>query len=62
MNKRLRRGCKCALSAMIVLAALAAPVEAKTFRWANDGDPTTMGPMRAATCSCPPSTSTCTSR
>src|SRR5229473_3494399 len=44
MNKRLRRGFNCALSAMIVLAALAAPVEAKTFRWANDGDPTTMDP------------------
>jgi peptide/nickel transport system substrate-binding protein len=29
---------------MIVLAALAATAEAKTFRWANDGDPTTMDP------------------
>jgi peptide/nickel transport system substrate-binding protein len=44
MNKRLRRGYKCVLSAMIVLAALAATAEAKTFRWANDGDPTTMDP------------------
>src|SRR5690348_1841509 len=41
MNKRARQGC---LFAMIVLAALAATVEAKTFRWANDGDPTTMDP------------------
>ncbi len=44
MNKRLRWGCKWALSAMIVLTAFAATVEAKTFRWANDGDPTTMDP------------------
>jgi len=29
---------------MIVLTAFAATVEAKTFRWANDGDPTTMDP------------------
>ena len=38
MNKWLHRGGKCALSAMIVFAALAATAEAKTFRWANDGD------------------------
>jgi peptide/nickel transport system substrate-binding protein len=44
MNIRLRRGYKRVLSAMIVLAALAATGEAKTFRWANDGDPTTMDP------------------
>ena len=44
MNKWLHRGGKCALSAMIVFAALAATAEAKTFRWANDGDPTTMDP------------------
>ena len=44
MNKRVRRRYLCALFAMIVLAALAATVEAKTFRWANDGDPTTMDP------------------
>ena len=44
MNLRLRRGYKSVLSAMIVLAALAATGEAKTFRWANDGDPTTMDP------------------
>src|SRR6266436_8512879 len=32
------------LAAVVVLAALAATGEAKTFRWANDGDPTTMDP------------------
>ena len=42
MNKRMRRGCLCAMAAMIVLAGLAVTVQAKTFRWANDGDPTTM--------------------
>jgi peptide/nickel transport system substrate-binding protein len=44
MNKRMRRGCLCAMAAMIVLAGLAVTVQAKTFRWANDGDPTTMDP------------------
>jgi peptide/nickel transport system substrate-binding protein len=48
MGKRLRRGCNWALSAMIILAALAATAEAKTFRWANDGDPTTMDPHARA--------------
>src|SRR6267378_2103788 len=41
MNKRPRWGCKWALSAMIMLTAFAATVEAKTFRWANDVNPTT---------------------
>ena len=54
MNKWLGPGCRYALSAMIVLAGLVVTVEAKTFRWANDGDPTTMDPhARAATCSSP---------
>jgi hypothetical protein len=33
MSKRLRWA-----SALVVIAALAAPAEAKIFRWANDGD------------------------
>ena len=31
-------------SALVVIAALAAPTEAKTFRWANDGDANSMDP------------------
>ena len=31
-------------SALVVIAALAAPAEAKTFRWANDGDANSMDP------------------
>jgi peptide/nickel transport system substrate-binding protein len=31
-------------SALMVVAALAAPADAKTFRWANDGDATSMDP------------------
>src|ERR1700730_16943765 len=30
--------------ALLVIAALAAPAEAKTFRWANDGDANSMDP------------------
>lgn len=48
MNKWLGPGCRYALSAMIVLAGLVVTVEAKTFRWANDGDPTTMDPHARA--------------
>src|ERR1700732_1307888 len=44
MTKGLGWVCRCALSAIVVLAALGATGEAKTFRWANDGDPTTMDP------------------
>jgi peptide/nickel transport system substrate-binding protein len=44
MTKRPGRVCGCALSTAVVLAALVATGEAKTFRWANDGDPTTMDP------------------
>src|SRR5882762_2016956 len=44
MTTRLDRACRSALSAVVVLVALAATGEAKTFRWANDGDPTTMDP------------------
>ena len=44
MTTRLDWVCRSALSAAMVLVALAATGEAKTFRWANDGDPTTMDP------------------
>jgi len=44
MTKKLGSVCRWTLSAMMVIAALAATGEAKTFRWANDGDPTTMDP------------------
>src|SRR6516162_51511 len=44
MTKRLGRVWRCAASAMVFIAALGAIAEAKTFRWANDGDPTTMDP------------------
>jgi peptide/nickel transport system substrate-binding protein len=44
MTKRRGWVCRCAVSAIVVLAALGATGEAKTFRWANDGDPTTMDP------------------
>ena len=44
MTKRLGWVCRCAVSAIVVLGALAATGQAKTFRWANDGDPTTMDP------------------
>ena len=44
MTTRLDWACRSALSAVVVLVALAATGEAKTFRWANDGDPTTMDP------------------
>jgi peptide/nickel transport system substrate-binding protein len=43
MTKRLGWLCRCALSAA-VLVTLGTIAEAKTFRWANDGDPTTMDP------------------
>src|SRR5258707_15717997 len=32
------------ISALVVIAALAVPTEAKTFRWANDGDSNSMDP------------------
>ena len=44
MTKKLGSVCRWTLSAVMVIAALAATGEAKTFRWANDGDPTTMDP------------------
>jgi len=44
MTKRLGWLYRCALSAVVVLAALGATGETRTFRWANDGDPTTMDP------------------
>jgi peptide/nickel transport system substrate-binding protein len=36
--------CRCVVAAVLMLAALGATAQAKTFRWANDGDPTTMDP------------------
>jgi hypothetical protein len=44
MTKRLGWVCRCAVSALVALVALGAIAEAKTFRWSNDGDPTTMDP------------------
>ena len=44
MTKKLGSVCRWTLSAVMVIAALAGTGEAKTFRWANDGDPTTMDP------------------
>lgn len=44
MAKRLGWVCRRAVSAVVVLVALGVTAEAKTFRWANDGDPTTMDP------------------
>ena len=44
MTKRLGWVWRCAMSVMMALAVLGATGEAKTFRWANDGDPTTMDP------------------
>src|SRR5260370_42473755 len=34
----------CAVFAVATMIAFAAKAETKTFRWANDGDPTTMDP------------------
>src|SRR6516164_10008557 len=48
MTKRLGWVWRCAASAMVFIAALGVTVEAKTFRWANDGDPTTMDPHARA--------------
>jgi ABC-type oligopeptide transport system substrate-binding subunit len=44
MTARLVWVCRCAASALAVLALFATTGDAKTFRWANDGDPTTMDP------------------
>jgi peptide/nickel transport system substrate-binding protein len=44
MTKILGWVCRCAGYAIVALTALSAMGEAKTFRWANDGDPTTMDP------------------
>ena len=44
MTKRLGWVWRCAASAMMLSVALGATGQAKTFRWANDGDPTTMDP------------------
>ena len=37
--------CRCAVSALTMLVLFATTGDAKTFRWANDGDPTTMDPQ-----------------
>src|SRR5882672_9850446 len=42
MTKRSEWLCRCVVFAL--LAIIATSGEAKTFRWANDGDPTTMDP------------------
>ena len=42
MTKRSAWLCRCFAFALLAFAATAG--EAKTFRWANDGDPTTMLP------------------
>jgi peptide/nickel transport system substrate-binding protein len=44
MTRRLLWVCRCALSAAALVVAVSAIGEARTFRWANDGDPTTMDP------------------
>ena len=44
MTKRPGWVCRRAVIALVALAALGAIAEAKTFRWSNDGDPTTMDP------------------
>jgi peptide/nickel transport system substrate-binding protein len=48
MTKRLGWVCRRAVSVVLLIAALGAAAEAKTFRWANDGDPTTMDPHARA--------------
>src|SRR5271167_4592414 len=48
MTKRLGWVCRCAAFAVVVIFALGVTGEAKTFRWANDGDPTTMDPHARA--------------
>jgi peptide/nickel transport system substrate-binding protein len=45
MRGRLVRKSRLAALAALLLAALAVAGHAKTFRWANDGDPTTMDPQ-----------------
>ena len=40
----MQRGGRAAIGAALVLAALSGSVEAKTFRWANDGDANSMDP------------------
>jgi len=44
MTKGLSWVCRFAVGAMVFIVAFGATGEAKTFRWANDGDPTTMDP------------------
>ena len=48
MMKRLGWACRCAASVMVLIVALGVTAEARTFRWANDGDPTTMDPHARA--------------
>jgi peptide/nickel transport system substrate-binding protein len=44
MMKRLGWVRRCAACGLVIFAGLGAVAEAKTFRWSNDGDPTTMDP------------------
>jgi peptide/nickel transport system substrate-binding protein len=48
MMSRLGRACRWAVFAVVIILALGATAEAKTFRWSNDGDPTTMDPHARA--------------
>jgi ABC-type transport system substrate-binding protein len=48
MTKRLDWVRWCAVSTVVLIVALGVTAEAKTFRWANDGDPTTMDPHARA--------------
>src|SRR5271155_5363448 len=48
MTKRLDWVRWCAVSVVVLIVALGVTAEAKTFRWANDGDPTTMDPHARA--------------
>ena len=36
----------CCAFALVAIVALGAKAETKTFRWSNDGDPTTIGSTR----------------
>src|SRR5260370_35828163 len=49
-----RPGCLRLYAAFAVLVALATSGEAKTFRWPNVGDPTTMGPQARSARFVPP--------
>src|ERR1700739_2612505 len=44
MTTKLVWVCRCVMSALTMLVLFATTGDAKTFRWSNDGDPTTMDP------------------